>query len=75
MPERDVHSIQVGDRVRRELGDIDSLAASICDIGLLHPIIITSEGKLLAGLRRLEAARRLGWATIRVRVVEDASCV
>jgi len=37
--------------------------------GLLQPIVIDSENTLLAGYRRLEAARQLGWKTIPVVVV------
>jgi ParB family chromosome partitioning protein len=69
MPDMRIDAIEVGERVRQDLGDIEGLAESIGDIGLLHPITITDEGKLLAGQRRLEAARRLGWDTVPVRVV------
>jgi hypothetical protein len=34
--------------------------ASIEDIGLLHPIIINTEGKLKVGYRRLTAFKRIG---------------
>jgi ParB family chromosome partitioning protein len=72
--DRAINSIvMMGERTRADLGDIDSLAASMRDVGLLHPITITDTGKLLAGQRRLEAARRLGWTTIPVRIVEDAA--
>jgi len=54
--------IIIGDRFRKELGDIDSLARSIEEIGLLHPIVVTSDGLLLVGFRRLTAWRSLGRA-------------
>jgi ParB family transcriptional regulator, chromosome partitioning protein len=69
---RKVSSIVVGERHRRDLGDIDSLAASIQDIGLLHPITIDEDGRLLAGARRLAACKQLGWNEIPVKVVRCA---
>jgi ParB family chromosome partitioning protein len=61
--------IVVGERHRKDLGNVDKLAASIEAVGLLHPIMIRSDNALIAGERRLEACRRLGWSTIPVRVV------
>jgi hypothetical protein len=50
--------------------DSRSLARSIRDVGLLHPIVVTSKGHLVAGARRLEACRILGWKKIPVTVLE-----
>lgn len=63
-----VDAIEVLDRHRQELGDIDALAASIRYSGLLHPVVVTREGRLVAGQRRLEAVRQLGWAEVPVRI-------
>lgn len=63
--------VQVSDRYRRDLGDLDSLAKSIAEVGLINPITVTPDGRLIAGQRRLEAVRRLGWETIQARVVES----
>jgi ParB family transcriptional regulator, chromosome partitioning protein len=52
------------------MGDIDSLAASIRDVGLLHPIVIAPAGRLIAGARRLKAVERLGRADIDVTVAD-----
>ena len=49
----------------------DGLADNIRDIGLLHPISISADGALLAGQRRLEACKLLGWTEIAVTVVEE----
>ncbi len=62
--------IQVGRRQRQDLGDIDALAASIGALGLLQPLVVTPDHRLIAGQRRLEAVRRLGWTEVDVRVVE-----
>lgn len=61
------------DRQRRELRDIDELAETIQRIGLIHPIVITGDGVLVAGERRLTAVRQLGWTHISVQFVEDLS--
>lgn len=66
---RSLDSIRVGARARHDMGDIEGLAESMRHHGLLHPIVITSDGVLVAGQRRLEAARRLGWEGIDVTVV------
>ena len=60
--------VVVGHRRRKDMGDIDSLAASIEDIGLLHPITVDEQGRLLAGARRLAACKLLGWKDIPVNV-------
>lgn len=65
-----VDSIVVGDRVRSDLGDIGELAGSIASVGLLHPVVITAKRRLVAGGRRLAAARSLGWTEVPVRVVD-----
>lgn len=70
MSELPLDDIKIGPRVRRDLGDIGPLATSIADIGLLHPIVVTQHGQLLAGQRRLEACKSLGWETIPVTVKE-----
>jgi N6-adenosine-specific RNA methylase IME4/ParB-like chromosome segregation protein Spo0J len=65
-----VDEINVGERHRRDQGDIAGLAASIGELGLLHPIVIRPDGALIAGERRLRAAKVLGWAEIPVTVVD-----
>jgi ParB family chromosome partitioning protein len=52
------------------LGDFDALVHSIADVGLLHPIVIDSKNRLLAGYRRLEAYKKLGLTKIEATVVE-----
>jgi ParB family chromosome partitioning protein len=67
-PEWPVDSIKIGPRHRKDLGDIDGLAASM-HRKVLQPIAVTPDGQLVAGRRRLEAARKLGWRTVPVHVV------
>jgi ParB family chromosome partitioning protein len=61
-------SISVGDG-RRRLRDVESLAASISELGLLNPITVSTEHHLIAGYHRLEACRSLGWQEIPANVV------
>jgi ParB family transcriptional regulator, chromosome partitioning protein len=65
--------IKVAERVRRNLGDLDDLKASMSSRGLINPVGVTAEGVLVTGERRLTAARELGWETIDARVYRDAS--
>ncbi len=66
--ERTMDSIQAGYRHRLDLGDLDELCESMRRLGLLQPITIAPDGTLICGARRYEAARRLGWRTIKVWV-------
>lgn len=61
------------DRQRRELRNIDELAESIQRIGLINPIVITNDGELVAGERRLTAVRQLGWTHVSIQFAEDLS--
>ena len=65
-----IRDVIIGDRFRQDLGDIDSLAQSIADVGLLHPIVVTPGNTLIAGRRRLEAYKRLGLVEIEATVVD-----
>jgi ParB family transcriptional regulator, chromosome partitioning protein len=68
-----VDEVQIGRPYREDLGDIDALAESIRTVGLLHPVVISNTGLLISGLRRLEAARRLGWREVDVWVAAKVS--
>jgi ParB/RepB/Spo0J family partition protein len=47
-----------------------ALATSIAEVGLLHPIVVNPAGKLIAGERRLAAAKLLGWNEIPTTIVD-----
>lgn len=66
-----IESIRIVDRHRKDLGDLQDLMDSIEDVGLLHPVTITSDSRLVAGQRRIEACRRLGWDSIQVRIAAN----
>lgn len=66
--DRQIDSIIVGERHRREAGDLTQLMDSLARVGLLQPVTITPDGHLICGYRRLEAAKQLKWRTLRVWV-------
>lgn len=73
-----VDEIVVADRVRQDLGDIADLATSIAEVGLLHPVVVDTEHRLIAGARRLAAVRSLGLVEVDVTIAtsiadEDAA--
>jgi ParB family transcriptional regulator, chromosome partitioning protein len=68
-----IAKIKVKKRIRRDLGDIESLRESIKRVGLISPIIISEGYELLAGYRRLLAAKQLGWNEIECHVVRAGS--
>jgi ParB family chromosome partitioning protein len=65
-----IDSIVIGQRHRRDMGDIPALAANIREIGLLHPLPVKPNGELIAGARRLAACKLLDWTEIPVHVVD-----
>jgi len=66
-------SITFKQRIRRDLGDIEGLMESLKKHGQLTPIIINRNNELIAGFRRLQAAKRLGWKSIEVVILDRAS--
>lgn len=67
-----VSQIRIGERVRKDMGDIGALAESIRVHGLLHPPAITSDGVLIAGHRRIAACISLGMDSVPVRIIDVA---
>lgn len=50
--------------------DVTSLKKSVENVGLIHPVTINEDYELLAGARRFQAVRELGWDEIPVHVVD-----
>ncbi|HIW35955.1 MAG TPA: ParB N-terminal domain-containing protein [Candidatus Treponema faecavium] len=65
-----IDSIVVQKRIRKDLGNLEPLQDSLKRYGLLNPITINSKNELIAGERRLEAAKALGWTQIQAVVVD-----
>jgi len=65
-----INQIKIFERYRRDPGDLGPLAKSMSEFGLLQSIVVTSQDELIAGWRRLLAARSLGWTEIPARVID-----
>ncbi len=65
-----IDKIIVGDRIRKDFGDIEELAEDIKRNGLINPPTINKGYVLLAGERRLKACKSLGWTQIEVHMLD-----
>jgi len=70
-----ISKIKIGDRFRKDLGDITSLSESIDKLGLLQPIGVDSGNALVFGERRLRAHQSLGLETIEASVIKIESII
>ena len=68
-----IEDIKIPDRVRKDVGNIDSLAESLKRSGQISPISVTHDMTLVAGFRRVTAATQLGWKTIEANIVEGSA--
>lgn len=66
----DIDRIVVGDRIRKDFGDIQELADDIKENGLINPPVVNKDYVLLAGERRLRACKLLGWPQIPVNMMD-----
>lgn len=65
-----IDQITLRRRVRKDLGDLSALMESMRVHGLITPILVNKDKQLIAGQRRLESAKRLGWKTVEAYVVD-----
>lgn len=65
----DINKIKVEKRIRKAYGDIEGLATSIRELGLLNPPVVTPDFELVAGERRLKALKHLNYQQIEVNVM------
>jgi ParB family chromosome partitioning protein len=70
MPNVPIQAVRVGERHRKDLGNLRELAQSIKEIGLLQPILLDRNYQLIAGQRRLEAVKTLGREEIAANIAE-----
>lgn len=61
-----INEIKVENRQRQDYGNLDELANSLAQYGLIQPVVINQDKRLIAGGRRLAAAVKLGWVNISV---------
>ena len=68
-----IEKIQVSNRVREDLGDLESLIKSIREYGLIQPVVVDDDYNLISGQRRLQAVKELGYTEIYTLVVDKRS--
>ena len=68
-----IAQIKIKRRVRKDLGNLDDLKDSLRTYGLLNPITINSKYELIAGERRLTAAKEIGWTNINANIIDNLS--
>jgi site-specific DNA-methyltransferase (adenine-specific)/modification methylase len=66
-----VTEIKIEGRMRKMFGNIEELAGSLSRFGLLNPVVIDGENNLIAGHRRILAAKHLGWEAIPFRRLDE----
>ena len=64
-----IEDVVVGERYRKDLGDLAPLKGSITAYGVLQPIGVLPDNTLVFGARRLEACRQLGIPKIPYRII------
>ena len=65
-----ISEIQIKKRIRKDFGNLNELAESMNTHGLMNPIVISKDYLLIAGHRRLESAKKLGWEKIEATIVD-----
>ena len=75
MPKVKLSDIKVASRFRTKFTDIDKLASSIQEFGLIHPIVVDEDNRLIAGERRLKAHKKLKMEFVEVRYIKDLSSI
>ena len=63
-----ISQIIIGERVRKDMGDLQEMAESIKRNGLILPVAVRRDRLLIDGERRIRAATLLGWKEIRAVV-------
>ena len=66
-----ISDIKIKRRVRKDLGDLEPLKDSLRTYGLMNPITLTPKYELIAGERRLQAAKSIGWTKINANIIEN----
>ena len=68
-----IEDIKVNKRIRKNPGDLQPLMESMSRHGQLNSIVVNSRLQLVAGYRRLESAKKLGWKYINAVIIDKES--
>ena len=63
-----IEKIKIKNRAREDKGDIELLADSLKRLGQIHAVVVNKKMELVAGERRILAAKSLGWEDIRAEM-------
>ncbi len=63
--------ITIDNKYLRTDTDVDSLIKSIEQIGLINPLIVNKDNKLIAGGRRFSAVKAMGWDEAPIVIVDE----
>jgi ParB/RepB/Spo0J family partition protein len=63
--------ITIGERFRKDYGDLEELADSLKEHGIIQPVSVDSDKVLLAGGRRMAAAKMANLVDIPVQMIYD----
>ena len=67
-----ITEIEVGDTpLPVEEAQVDALAASIAEVGLISPIAVDADMTLRAGWKRLAAVKQLGWTHVPAVILDE----
>lgn len=72
---RKLSDIKLKSEYLRTDTDVTTLKKSVENVGLIHPVTINEDDELLAGARRFQAVRELGWDEIPVHVVDQDTLI
>jgi ParB/RepB/Spo0J family partition protein len=72
----EISQIKLRPRQRQEIKDVEEMARSLAEVGLLQPVVLSVEGSdeeyfLVAGERRLRGAITCGWTHIEATLLRD----
>jgi len=72
-----IKDVVIKNRIRKRVNraHIQELAESIADVGLLNPISITKNNKLIAGFHRIKACETLGWEEVPCIIVNSDNSI
>jgi ParB family chromosome partitioning protein len=68
LPTRRISQIRIGKRIRQDHGDLKPMAENFRELGVLQPVVISPNNDLLAGERRLKAAKLAGLNDVPITV-------
>lgn len=68
-----IADIKLSSEYLRTETDTETLQRSIEKVGLINPLTINKENELLAGARRYQAVKELGWTEVPVHIVDRQS--